>query len=181
MKLIRTFVIGGLLFLISAFVPTMASAIPTANVLYLETDLGNGIWQYSYTVYNNLDSEFGLFDILFEFDPSVVLAESSSPNGWTENFENLGEGFAAFQSSFAGLPPGGYDIAPGDSLGEFVLQFTQQLVSSLAFTAAFWDYDSDAFASSYHDTTTPVPEPATLLLMMSGLAGIGVIGRKRIT
>jgi hypothetical protein len=185
MKMMRAMIIGGLVFLISVFASSMASAIPMADILYLKRDVGGGIWRYNYTVYNKsdpvADAGVDLFDIFFHFDPVFTMTVASIPAGWgDEGFFSKGDDFVSFQSSSPGIPPDGTDIGPGDSLDGFVLEFSGQVGDLLAFDVLFANPSDLESPILYSGFAAPVPEPATILLMVSGLAGIGVVGRRRI-
>jgi hypothetical protein len=179
---LKTLIIGGLLFLMCGFAPTLASAIPMADILYLEEDLGGGHWRYNYTVYNKsdpvADAGVDLFDIFFYFDPVVTLTVASLPAGWA-SFNDLDptQGTSSFLNPYSLIPPEGNDIFPGDFLGGFVFDFDRR-VGDLLFDVAFLNPEGGD-SHVYSGTTAPVPEPATILLMTVGMVGIGVAGRKR--
>jgi hypothetical protein len=183
MNRIGTFVIGGLVLLMFSFVPTMASAIPMADVLYFEEDLGGGHWRYNYTVYNDsdpvVDVNVTLWTFYLDFDPGVTLLSGEVPGGWGYEYfpGEVGSTTSFVQSTSSDLL---YEIMPGDSLAGFVFDFDAR-IGDIAFLAYLFDPKS-AESVEYPGTTgaAPVPEPATFLLIMSGLAGIGMVGRKRI-
>jgi len=106
------------------FLNGLARAIPIAELTYVETDLGGGIWQYDYTVTNAagpvVDAGFNLYDVFFTFDPAVTFTVASLPPDWDAI---SGSGFVDVQSLAPGAPPVGADIAPGTSLSGFIFQF----------------------------------------------------------
>jgi hypothetical protein len=184
MKIIKAIVIGGLLLLVSCFVPTVASAIPMADILYLETDLGDGSWQYSYTFYNKsdplADAGVTLWNIYLDFDASFTLLSGSVPTGWGYDY---GPGEVGVTTSFVQSVSSdpAYDVLPGDSLAGFIFCFNAQ-IGDLVFSAYLFDPNLGEGESVLYSGMTapaPVPEPATILLMTAGVAGIGLAGRKR--
>jgi hypothetical protein len=186
MKLMSAMVIGGLVILMEFLTPTVILATPMADIRYVETGLGGGIWQYEYTVFNKSDPMndpgVNLYDIAF---PSRVgnnlnfsILSVIVPTGW----EFIGDiNFVDMWSLTPGSPPDGTDVAPGGSLEGFVLKFDEQ-VGDLLFDVTFANPEDSGnpFVESVTAAPAPVPEPATILLMMSGLAGIGAIRRRRV-
>jgi hypothetical protein len=127
---------------------------------------------------------------------------SAGSNSW-ESFTDDGtrsSGFIEMYSIEFGPPPVGADIAPGDSLGGFVFQFDDRL-NGISFEASLAKLAYDDFGNVLIDegglpiligepvsysgsvtpgSVTPVPEPATLALVCTGLVGMGLyIRRKR--
>jgi len=148
-------------------------------VTYTETSLGGGIFRYDYTVSNSLDpvsqAGFNLFDLVFTFPsaPSIL----SLPGGWEAIREmNSVEVF----STNSGPPPGGTDIAPGDSLGGFRFLFTTR-IGDVPFTASFVNpiNPNQPLVLSGTSTSSAVPEPMTVLLLGAGLAGVAAGSRRR--
>lgn len=154
-------------------------ATPSASFLYVEKDLGNGLWEYDYTLFNTsdpiLDAGSDIYDVAIDFDPAVTFTLLSLPAGWSE-IDYPGSGFVDSFSLKLGPPPSGTDVPPGTSLTGFNYQFDSQ-VGNLPFEATF---------TNPHDSTNPfvfpvpVPEPGTLILLGSGLAGVGFFRRKRL-
>jgi hypothetical protein len=122
-------------------------------------------------------SGFNLYDVLLYLDESETATVLSYPAGW----EYIsGPGILDVLSMNEGVPPTGTDIAPGTSLGEFVFQLNYQ-AGPLAFDATFADPGSPGNFVAYQGTTAPaeeVPEPAIVILLCSGLAGIMAFRRR---
>ena len=168
-------------------------AIQLADVTYLESDLGLGVWQYDFTISNTScpGDEWGknIFDVFLDFgvlSGVTSLTNVSLPEGWAY-FADPGNGsdLSGFIETYSlnfGLPPIGTDIAPGTALGGFVFQFDEKL-GAIHFEALLgkFDYDGQLIGeiSVANGTVTPVPLPATILLLASGLTGLAVFGRKK--
>ncbi len=167
---------------IGVFLNGSALATPMADFSYVETDLGGGMWQYGYTLFNTsdpvADAGFDLYDVFFAFNSSAAFTVVSVPTGWDWNG---GSGFADMYSLNPGAPPAGTDIAPGTSLSDFVFLFDYR-AGALPFDVTFAnpvDPDNPAmYSSTSSGTTSAVPEPSTMLLLGTGLAGIALL-RKR--
>lgn len=90
----------------------------------------------------------------------------------------------AFQSMLGDMNQGYHLIA---SLGPFgpgvfsdqILGYADAKVPTLLTTEAFIDYQGSG-VGTFDASVQPVPEPATLLLLGSGLLGTGVFGRKKL-
>ena len=180
MQLLRRVIIGFLVIVLSVLSGGIANAIPTAAFNYVETDLGEGSWQYDYTLFNTsdpvADAGFDLYAAHFIFDSEVLSTVVSTPSGW---LGLGGQGFVTTFSTEVGTPPIGADIAPGMSLSDFTFQFSEQ-VGDIPFDATFVNPTDPNNPAIYSGTTAPVPEPATILLLITGIVGIGVFGRKRL-
>ena len=119
---------------------------------------------------------FDIYYVFFGFDRSYALTIKSVPDGWTSNY---GSGFGNAWSTKPGLPSDGWDIAPGMSQSGFIFQFSEQ-VGDIAFDATFVNPTDPNYPARFSGTTAPVPEPATILLLVAGMVGMGVYGRKRL-
>ncbi|MDM7995542.1 MAG: PEP-CTERM sorting domain-containing protein [Acidobacteriota bacterium] len=148
-----------------AGIPALQAA-PIADLSYVETDLGGGFWKYEYTLTNladpTEDAGYDLYDLFLIFDKSATVEVVELPLGW--EFQK-GFGFIDIYSGIPGIAPYGCDIAPGESLSGFVLQF-DYMVGELPFEVMFTNPAS-------------VPEPSTSVLVLGGLAGLAFFRKYR--
>jgi len=168
-------------------------AVQTVDMTYLESDLGLGLWQYDFTISNVScpidESMENIFDVFLDFgvlSGLTSITNVSLPEGWAY-FANPGNGIdlLAFVETYSlnfGPPPAGTDIAPGTALGGFVFEFDEKL-NAIHFEALLGKFDPDGnlIGEIYtaNGTATPVPLPATIFLLASGMAGLAVFGRKK--
>jgi hypothetical protein len=184
MKIFQKYLVRSIYLMLFVLLSNPVWAIPMAEVQYLETDLGGGSFQYDYFITNTTDplTDPGLdiFDVFFTFEPTVELTIDSLPTDWDSNpfIGTPGFGFAVVFSLSPGASPVGADIGPGMTLGGFNFVFNEQ-VGNIDFIASFWDSIDDEFGGVFAGKTAPVPEPATILLLASGMTGLGIFGRKR--
>ncbi len=158
-----------------------AGVPPTADFLYNEIDKGTGWWQYDYTLFNT--SPIGhvgidLYDLFLYFDPLASLNVLSMPSGWDWTD---GAGFVEVFSMNPGAPPVGTDIVPDTSLSGFGFEFDYQ-AGMLPFDATFvnpYDLDNPFVVSGTTAPKSSIPEPSTILLLGSGLAGLAMIRKRR--
>ena len=158
--------------------------VGAATISYTSEDLGNNLWQYNYTIYNDTQSAIDYFDIYFEndYDALELLA---SPGGW------LAELFPAdvlnplTLSAMADVDP----LLPGNSLGVFSVVFNWlgiETPGSQEFALYnFAENGFNPFVGGYNsgvyteETAPPIPEPQTFMLLGTGLVGLAAYYRRK--
>lgn len=173
-------------FCVAALLPSRdASAIPSADFLYSETNVSAGLWQYDYTLYNTgdpvADAGYNIYDVFMPVSGASLFSTLSTPAGWVDF---SGPGFIELFSDPWGFPPG-EDILPGTSLAGFSFLMDYRL-GDTAFMVYMTNPD-DPFSPAIYDGGTSarpatVPEPGSALLVTSGLfllTGYLLLGRRR--
>ncbi|MEJ7710273.1 MAG: PEP-CTERM sorting domain-containing protein [Pyrinomonadaceae bacterium] len=152
------------------------------RVLYSEINLGGGLFQYDYTFFNDLNpatfTDSNLYDVSFTLNSSATGAAVLLPSSW-EQIQATG-----LLNVFAvnvGAPPEGNEIAPSTSLAGFRFLFDYR-AGNLPFTASVTNPADLDQPLVFNGVSAPasIPEPATLILLGTGLGGIVLKVRKRL-
>ncbi len=171
--LVTTIIMLSMLFIFSS--PALAT--PNASILYLETDLSGGLWQYDYTFYNTSTADEYLYKVYLDFSQELTATGSPLPTGW---YGTVWEGENINATSLDAMTiDQSYDIAANDYLGGFGFTVNYQ-VGNISYTAEFDDHAGTQYVTS--GTTTLVPEPISTVLFLSGGATLALrnyLRRKR--
>lgn len=120
----------------------------------------NDKWEYRITLKNTSDPGYNIYDFFKSTDEEINFFETNiyGPGNW--GFIS-GSQFINWYSSgkLYDIPPGEFRVF-GFIMSEEIPQMTQ------SFAVLFTE-------------PTPIPEPATILLIGSGLAGVGLLRRKK--
>jgi hypothetical protein len=154
-------------------------ATPSSQALFTEFDLGGGLWRYDYTVYNTSDplsyAGYDIFDFTLYLAPTVTFTNILSPPDWF-SFSGSGDPSIPLPSFIEWILDFGAEITPGGSLSGFSFQVSYQS-GDLPFDVYLTNPIGDPVL--YSGNTAPIPEPGSLLLLSSGLVGLGYFrGRK---
>ncbi|MDL1956862.1 MAG: PEP-CTERM sorting domain-containing protein [Candidatus Desulfofervidus auxilii] len=142
-------------------------AIPIVHVNTTVTyDPVTAVYTYNYEIANDQNSPdyVGIFDLF----PAVSVFDIVSPTGWDYMVAgNWVEWYSTWPT---------YDIAPGGSLSGFSFK-SYGSPGTITYDAGAWGaaYPDDY---AFGNTVGPVPEPATLLLIGSGLASLALVRKK---
>ena len=165
-----------------------ASASPIAVVSFVETEVVPGSFRYDYTLTNGgdpvLDAGLDAYDLAFFFPVSSSVSVMGLPTGWDSI---VGAGFVDTFSLIPGAAPIGADVGPGSSLGLFSLVFGDR-VGPIAFQVVFanpTDTENpvlvDGVTQAAVQPPAEVPEPASLILLSTGIATVTARLRRRRT
>jgi hypothetical protein len=161
-----------------------AQAYPILGSVHVTNpDSLTGTANYTFFNVDNPQTSFNLNTLLLTFEGDVFnlgatsVVSSSLPTGW--GVTTLGAG--NFEIEFVGGLPG---IPEGGALTFDVNYTLLDIASSLYWDeGGAWEQSFVAIGSSFPflagGSTSPAPEPTSLLLLGSGLAALGFFGRRR--
>jgi len=145
-----------------------AFATPGASILYDETELAGGYWQYDYTFLNTSSSEY-LYGVRLEFSGLFEVSSPTLGGSWDGMWGNLSPTIfmETHSNSF------GDDIATGNALSGFSFTSSSQ-IGNTAYTAFFDDhngnriYDPGFSEENISTNISVVPEPISTVLFLTG-------------
>jgi len=148
------------------FIASIASANQSASILYIETDLGNGLWQYDYTFNNTSTNNEYLYYVQLSFGDFYSVSNPVLPSGWQGSWGIISP--TSFIETHT--KNSSYDIMPGSSQSGFNFAVNSQ-IGDISYTAYFDNHQSGI--STFSGTTTNqnppiVPEPLSSILFLTG-------------
>ncbi len=135
-----------------------ASAASGTNILYKESDLGEGWWQYDYVIENTSTNGEYLYEVYLDFEEADVYGFQLQ-SGWDYSVWEGWNYQATYLNTYSIGPA--YDISSGSSLAGFNFKVNSRL-GDISYTAYFDDWSYIA------GTTAIVPEPISTTLFLTG-------------
>ena len=158
-----------MLIVISLFMLAQSAlASPSASILYDETELSGGYWQYDYTFLNTSSSEY-LYSVRLEFSESLEVSNPTLGASWEGMWGNLSPTIFLETHSINNAN----DIAAGNELSGFSFRTNSQ-IGNVAYTTFFDDHNSgrsfttEITALNVIGNVAVVPEPISTVLFLSG-------------
>lgn len=165
-----------------SLVVAAALSAPGANAASIDynlVSLGGDAWRYSYVVDNSTAPvDFDEFTIYFDLPVTATITSFTAPAGWDTLTIQPDSSVPA--SGFADAVHAGGHIPAGTVLTGFSVDFTVAPGAQPG-SQSFDLVASNPFQVVYSGTTTlaPVPEPDSAALMVSGVAALAFLLRRR--
>jgi len=140
---------------------SQATAYHISNVDVTISQTAPGTWKYQYILGNEQGSTSEIYDFFLSFDgiPDNVI----SPGGWDTI---PGISFIDWSADFDS------EILPGDSLSGFSFEAPYG-PGNITFETM--DTNWDTYSGITKGPAAPIPEPATFLILISGLTGLFIL------
>jgi hypothetical protein len=133
---------------------------------------------FNYTVFNDEPTTSSDYISTFNLTVNAPITISGTPAGWDYVTDN-----ATYVDWFNTDPvlPYPHDIAPGASLGGFVIQSTVTTSALEPYAVTFWDHSLDAGGPYFQDQVqapfnfsipASVPEPTSMIPLGTGLVAL---------
>ncbi len=161
-----------------------AQAAMSVNISYSETALGGDLWQYDFTLENTSSNDetyqyLSMVSLDFEEYANVTIlntAENWTIGTFTDTLYLNDTAETDYLELYSDAVE--YDVLPGGTVG---LSFTADYqIGEVSYTAFFSDSVNDWDWQESEGMASPVPVPAAVWLLGSGLLGLAGIRRKSV-
>jgi hypothetical protein len=162
----------GLLAAVVLAVPTAALAVPISysSVLTSTNGTSNGILTFNYdAAIDQLDSLTVAFADGVSRTRALVTSQFDAGVLFRVLTDTFGGGGAGYQSYFNVPPPDWFNFFAGPGVGPNTYEV--DIVNGRSYAGLF--------SAAVRVETTPVPEPGSLALLLTAMAGIALAGRRR--
>lgn len=141
---------------------------------------GDTLWKYSYTI-NNLPSstaKITWWHVFYDTDLTSSITQTGIPTGWTSdgvgsNDSGTPTGVYSTKVQWGSDDVNTYRLLPGESMSDF--EYTFKWAGETIPGVQHYEAGN---GSSESGTTTPVPEPSSVLLLSMGILGLFGLRKK---